>query len=99
MVFTGEQSPLIEATAIPIALSIFHTAFNVINTLVMVGFVPKLAQLVTKLVPSAGVEDEFHLEFIGMNIMRTPEISVLEARREIAKFAKITGKCQPILWN
>ncbi|RLD25169.1 MAG: Na/Pi cotransporter family protein, partial [Bacteroidetes bacterium] len=85
-------SPILEATAIPIGLSIFHTLFNIINTSVMVLFVPQIAKLVTKMVPSKGDDEEFHLEFIGVNIMPTPEISILEARKEIAKFAKVTTK-------
>jgi len=92
MITTGNHSPFIEAASIPIGLSIFHTMFNIVNTSLMIGFVPKIAEAVTKLLPSKGLEDEFHLEYIGMNIMRTPEISILEARKEIAKFAKITAK-------
>jgi phosphate:Na+ symporter len=92
MLSTTGSSPFVEATAIPIGLSIFHTTFNVINTLLMVWFVPQIAKLVTKMVPSKGDDDEFHLEFIGVNIMPTPEISILEARKEIAKFAKVTTK-------
>ena len=89
---TMSSSPLADPHAIPIGLSIFHTMFNIINTTLMVWFVPHIAKLVTKMVPSKGDDDEFHLEFIGMNIMPTPEISILEARKEIAKFAKITTK-------
>ncbi len=89
---TMGSSPFAQATAIPIGLSIFHTLFNIINTTMMVWFVPQIARLVTKMVPSKGDDDEFHLEFIGMNIMPTPEISILEARKEVAKFAKITTR-------
>ncbi len=89
---TTGHSPFVEATAIPIGLSLFHTTFNILNTVVMVAFVGKIATLVTKMVPSSGDDEEFHLEFIGMNIMLTPEISILEARKEVAKFAKVTTK-------
>jgi phosphate:Na+ symporter len=89
---TTGSSPLVEATAIPIGLSFFHTIFNIINSSLMIWFVPQIAKLVTKMVPSKGDDEEFHLEFIGVNIMPTPEISILEARKEIAKFAKITTK-------
>ncbi|MCB0505784.1 MAG: Na/Pi cotransporter family protein [Cyclobacteriaceae bacterium] len=92
MTTTGESSPFVEATSIPIGLSIFHTSFNIINTSLMVWFVPKIAYVVTLMVPSRGDDEEFHLEFIGMNIMSTPEISILEARKEIAKFAKLTNR-------
>ncbi len=89
---TTGASPLVEATSIPIGLSIFHTVFNILNTFIMIWFVPQIAKIVTKMVPSRGDDEEFHLEFIGVNIMPTPEISILEARKEIAKFAKITTK-------
>ena len=89
---SGGHSPFIEATSIPIGLSLFHTTFNIINTTLMIWFVPKIAHLVTLMVPSKGDDDEFRLEFIGMNILGTPEISILEARKEIARFAKITTK-------
>ncbi len=89
---TTGHSPFVEATAIPIGLSLFHTTFNIINTFIMVFFVNRIASLVVKMVPSTGDDEEFRLEFIGMNIMPTPEISILEARREVAKFAKITTK-------
>jgi len=85
-------SPLVEASVIPIGLSIFHTAFNLVNTLVLVGFTNKIATLVTKMVPSKGDDEEFHLEYISRNIMPTPEISILEARKELAKLALITIK-------
>jgi len=92
MEITMGTSPFLEATAIPVGLSLFHTMFNIINTFTLIWFVPRIAKLVIKMVPSTGDDDDFHLEFIGNNIMATPEISVLEARKEVAKFAKITTK-------
>ncbi len=89
---TMNTSPFAEATAIPIGLSLFHSLFNVINTGIMIWFVPQIAELVTRMVPSRGDDEEFHLDYISMTIMPTPEISILEARKEIAKFAKITTK-------
>ena len=70
---------------IPVALSTFHTLFNLINVVIMINFVPQLVNLATKMVKSKGKEDEeFHLEFINSNII-TPEISALEARKEITR--------------
>ncbi len=74
-------------------LSLFHTVFNVINTLLMIGFIPLIARVVTKLVPSKGLEDEaFHLEYIGTGTMVTTEASILEAKKELLRFGKITKK-------
>jgi phosphate:Na+ symporter len=89
---TTGNSPFLEATAIPVALSLFHTTFNIINSFLMVWFVNQIASVVVKMVPSRGDDEEFHLEFIGSNILATPEISVLEARKEIAKMGKLTGR-------
>ncbi len=77
--------------AIPIALSIFHTSFNILNTLLLVGFAPRIAKIVTRMVPARN-DEEHHLEFIGTEIIRTPDISILEAKREMSKMAKVTRK-------
>lgn len=83
--------------SIPIALSIFHSSFNIINVLLMVGFVKLIASVVTKLVPARGDDEEFHLEYIGDAIFRTPDISILEARKEIVKFGEITARMSEFL--
>jgi phosphate:Na+ symporter len=51
MLATEGTSPFVEAAAVPIALSVFHTAFNIINTLVLLGFVNQIATLVCWMVP------------------------------------------------
>jgi len=78
--------------AIPIALSLFHTTFNILNTLLLIGFVNFIAKTVTKMVPSKGDDEEYHLEHIGLNMIQTPDISILEARKEIAKFGALIQK-------
>ncbi len=40
------------AAAIPVALSMFHTAFNVFNTVVLIGFIPLITKIVTRMVPA-----------------------------------------------
>jgi len=79
--------------SIPIALSIFHTTFNIINVTVLFAFVPFIARVAEQLVPSRGdVDEETKLEYIGSGILATPELSLLEAKKEIAKFGKITNR-------
>lgn len=79
--------------SIPIALSIFHTSFNIINVALLVGFVPLIAKIAEKMVrPKGDVDEETHLEYIGTGILATPELSILEAKKEIAKFGNITKK-------
>lgn len=74
-------------------LSLFHTVFNIINTLLMLGFIPLIAKLVIKLVPSKGIEDEaYNLEYIGTGAMVNTEASILEAKKEVLKFGKLVQR-------
>lgn len=74
-------------------LAIFHTGFNLLNVLLLIGFVPQLVRLAERMVKSKGAADEvFHLDYIGTGIMATPELSLLEAKKEIAKFGGLTAK-------
>jgi phosphate:Na+ symporter len=78
-------------TSIPIALSIFHTSFNLINTLILVWFANFIARVVNRMVKAKG-DEEFWLEHLSGSFVATPEISILEARKEIAKFGKISAR-------
>lgn len=90
----GGNSPFNDPEAIPIALSIFHTAFNVINVLVLIWFTNFIAQIVTKMVKPAANEDEslFKLEYISSQLVTTPEISLEQASKEMVKFGQVTSK-------
>ena len=80
----AEQSP----TQLSFALATFHTFFNVINTAILIWFIPQIEKLVCWLIKPKQTEqeDEFHLTYIKGGIMKTPEISVLQAQKEIAIF-------------
>lgn len=93
MVNAGQGSPLNEVPAIKWGLTYFHISFNIINTAIMIWFVPQIVKVVEKMVPVRSDEDEvFHLEYIGTQLMRTPELSLMEARKEVSKFGKMTKK-------
>jgi phosphate:Na+ symporter len=89
----GNNSPYVDSESVPFALSYFHTAFNLSNVLLLIGFVPYLVRIAERSVPSKGDMDEvFHLEYIGSGLMSAPELSVIEAGKEVAKFGKLTKK-------
>ena len=76
-----------------IALSIFHTVFNIINTVILIFFVDYLERLVVILMPSKTDEDEFtKLEYISGGMMHTPELSIANARMELLLFARVIDK-------
>lgn len=81
-----------KATILPIVLAMFHTCFNVCNTAVLIWFIPQMERVVCWIIkPKANKEDdEFRLRFIQAGIMKTPELSVLEASKEIHAYAEFT---------
>ena len=78
------------AAKLSFVLAAFHTTFNLSNTFILVWFVPQIEKLVCKIIrPKKNAdEDDFRLRFIQSGIMKTPEISVLEAQKEIHCFAE-----------
>ena len=86
----GNMSAAQKATLLPIVLAMFHTCFNVCNTTVLIWFIPQIEKLVCQLIkPKTDKEDEdFRLRFIQTGIMKTPELSVFEAQKEISSFGE-----------
>ncbi len=70
-------------------LAAFHSAFNVSNTLLLIWFIPWIEKFVCWVIKPKRLDEEedFRLHFITAGIMKTPELSVLEAQKEISSFA------------
>ena len=86
-------SPYADTDVLVWALTYLHISFNVLNTLLLIGFVPQIERIVTRMVPSRTEDDkEFRLEYINDPVMAvSPELSLIEARKEITKFGKLTA--------
>lgn len=82
------KSPYGNPAAIPIALAFLHTAFNIINTLLLVGFIPSLARLTTWFIPSRKVGDETTSLKYMKSQFSSSEMQFIEAKKEIASFAR-----------
>ena len=82
----AEQSP----TQLSFALATFHTFFNVINTAILIWFIPLIEKTVCLIIrPKKNEEeDEFRLKYIRGGLMKTPEISVLQAQKEVVIFGE-----------
>ncbi|MDD2196396.1 MAG: Na/Pi cotransporter family protein [Bacteroidales bacterium] len=92
-VSVGSQNPFESPEGVPVALSIFHSAFNLINTALLVFFTPFIVKLVTRIVPVRSSEDEeFRLQHIGIGLLSTGELSLLQAKKEIINYGKRTHK-------
>jgi phosphate:Na+ symporter len=81
---------LANAAKLSFVLAAFHTCFNVANTLILIWFIPQIERFVCWVIKPKKVddEDEFRLHFITSGIMKTPELSVLEAQKEIQAFSE-----------
>ena len=81
---------------LPFVLATFHTSFNVINTLILIWFIPQIEKIACKIITSPRTQEEeeedFRLHFIQTGLMDTPELSLLEAQKEICNFADRTQR-------
>ncbi len=92
----GAEAFLANASLLNFVLAAFHTGFNVINTAILIWFIPQLEKYVCPLIKPKADEgkkkDEeegvYHMQYLQSGIMRTPEIAVLQAQKEIHLFAE-----------
>lgn len=76
--------------SLPYSVATLHTLFNVINTLILIWFVPVIEKIVTWMVPSpAGEEEVFRLKYIKGGPLGTAELSLNEASSELVHFGEI----------
>jgi len=78
------------ATKLTFVLAAFHTTFNVINAGILIWFIPQIERFVCWVIKPKKVDEEedFRLHFITAGFMKTPELSVLEAQKEIQSFSE-----------
>ena len=74
-------------------IALFHTLFNSANVLLLIGFVPYLVRIAEKSVKSKGdADEEFKLDYISAGGIGLPEVAILEAKKEVAKFGEVTTR-------
>ena len=86
----GQAAFLANAAKLSFVLAAFHTCFNVANTLILIWFIPQIERFVCWVIKPKKVDEEedFRLHFITAGFMKTPELSVLEAQKEISSFGE-----------
>lgn len=86
----GNTVFLANAAKLSFVLAAFHTCFNLANTGILIWFIPQIEQLVCRVIklnPNAEEEDG-RLKYIQSGIIKTPEIAVLQAQKEIGVFGR-----------
>lgn len=88
-IFLGIGDPTTSIDAVPMALSLFHTMFNITNVLILIWFTKLVARLVTRLIPMKETgEDAFTLKHIKIGLLSTPDASLFQAKQEISLYGK-----------
>jgi phosphate:Na+ symporter len=87
---TGQNTP--DATAALYGLSMLHTLFNSINTLILIWCVKWIEKAVVWIIkmPKNQEQEAFRLKYISAGPLATPELAVEQAFDEIIHFAEIS---------
>ena len=87
------DSGAVNTAILATVLAAFHTSFNLINTCILIWFIKPLEKVVCWIIKpkETGEEESARLKFISGGLMSTAELSILEAKKEIALYAE---RCQ-----
>lgn len=89
----GNESAYAGAQGIPVALSIFHSFFNIANTSIFIWLAPQLVRIAEAILPIKSEEDEvFHLQYIKFGMLSTSELSLIQAKKEVIIFGEKVEK-------
>ncbi len=94
-IFSGTNMAII-----PAHLAMFHTLFNLTNTLIGIFIIPQIVFLVRKLVPENGIGDieEYTFKYISTPIQDTPEFFIIPVKAELFKLTEIVEKMFTRFW-
>ncbi len=73
------------------SLAIFHTAFNLANILLLIGFVPLIEKTVVRWIPDTeSAKKRARLKFISQNMLNLGELNIPEAEKAMQELSGIT---------
>ena len=89
--FAVVEGDMGSSTAALYGLSMLHTMFNTINTLILVWFIKYIEKAVVWIIKPKNQEAEpFRLKYISAGPLATPELAAAQAFDEIVHFAQIS---------
>lgn len=88
----GGTSAFESTTSLPIALSLFHSTFNILNVVILLYFAPLIAKVATKLVKDTDEDEGFTLKYINTGLLATAELSMIQSQNEIVGYAEHVKK-------
>ncbi|MDA3812337.1 MAG: Na/Pi cotransporter family protein [Spirochaetaceae bacterium] len=93
---------IVPGNNITLTLAMFHTCFNLLNTAIMIGFVPQIARFIEFIVPEKKSDLEkkkYKLEYKSAIIQDTPELNILSAKNEIVHMTEVVEEMFNIFIN
>lgn len=87
----GSGSPYVEAAAIPVAISLFHTVFNICNTFLLLWFINPIAKLVERIIPEkSDLKKIDEPKFLSKDVLKYPETLITALTKEAKYLFKNT---------
>jgi phosphate:Na+ symporter len=85
-----------------VQLAAFHTTFNLVNTGLLVWFVPQIKAVVERMIPYSDTEKELtHIRYFDAGLLQTPELAAVELRRALQKMLGVVhemfGKIKDVI--
>ena len=80
-------SPMVSSAVQPLGLALFHTSFNLVNTLLLVGFIPRIAALTGRLLPGKSGKTST-LRHVSGSLLSTGEMSIYQAQCEVIRYVR-----------
>jgi Na/Pi-cotransporter len=78
--------------AVSYKLSAFHSVFNILNVFILIWAVKLIEKTVRWIIPQKEEEEEYRLQHIQGGLLSTPELSLLQASKEIHLYAQRTER-------
>jgi Na/Pi-cotransporter len=78
-----------EQTSLLYGISTLHTVFNIINTCLLIGFVPVIERIVCSVIKGKAAGEENHLQYLNAGLVSAPEFALAEAHKEVLSFARM----------
>ncbi len=86
---------------LPLNLSLFHTVFNVTNTLLFLPFLGKFAQFIEKLVKPTDIDQYRHyqLQYLSAGAQESAQLNIMNARAEVTRMGNVIEKMYKMALN
>ncbi|MDY4754342.1 MAG: Na/Pi cotransporter family protein [Candidatus Faecousia sp.] len=73
-------------------VSVVHILFKVVSAVILLPCTNLVVKLTYKLIPKQKHEDAARLEFIDVNLVGNPSVSLLQIRSEVDRMSKLVGE-------